>query len=275
MRDRWRRFRRGPATLGSTLFVLLLVVVALGAERVAPHRPLAMSTHIFVPPSAAYPLGTDQLGRDVLSGLVYGARVSLEVGVAAAAAATLFGILAGTLAGYYGGVMDALLMRTSEFFQVLPTFVLAALLVALWGPGLTRIVGVIAVLAWPRTARLTRGEVMRLKQREFVAAVRCLGMSDGRIIGREILPNALPPVIATGALIVGQAILLEASLSFLGLSSPDLVSWGVLLNSGQRFLFSAWWLSFFPGMAILATVLAFNLIADGIIDALNPRLVRR
>jgi peptide/nickel transport system permease protein len=177
----------------------------------------------------------------------------------------------GAAAGFYGGTMDLLTMRITEMFQVMPTFVLAAVIIALSGPGLMQIIIVIALLAWPQTARIMRGEVLRIKRQDYVFAVRCLGISEQTILWREIIPNALAPTLAAGTLIVGAAILLEASLSFLGLSSPGVVSWGRMLNVGQRYLFTAWWLSVFPGTAILLTVLAFNLLGDAIGTALNPR----
>lgn len=266
-----RRFAHNRAAMGGLVFVLLLVVVALAAPHLAPRNPFALSEMLLRPPGPGHPLGTDDLGRDVLSMLIFGTRVSLTVGFLAAAAATLIGIVVGTLAGYYGGLADLLLMRVSELFQVIPSFILAALIVALWGPGLSRVVVVIAILAWPQTARLIRSQVLSLREREFVDAVRCLGVSDLRIMMGEIVPNALAPVIAVGALIVGQAITLAAGLSFLGLSSPNAMSWGKVLNVGQRFLFNGWWLSVFSGLAIFFTVLAFNLLGDGINDALNPR----
>jgi peptide/nickel transport system permease protein len=193
------------------------------------------------------------------------------VGLSAAFAATVIGTLVGALAGFYGGVGDLLLMRISEAFQVIPSFILAAVIVALSGPGVSRVILVIAFLSWPQTARLMRSEVMRLKQLEFVDAVRCLGIPERTILAREIVPNAMVPVLAVGTLIIGPAILLETALSFFGLSSPEVVTWGRMLASGQRFLFNAWWLSFFPGTAIFLTVLAFNLLGDAIGAALDPR----
>jgi peptide/nickel transport system permease protein len=204
-------------------------------------------------------------------GILHGIRVSLSVGFAAAFGATALGIVVGATAGFYGGVLDLLFMRVSEIFQVVPSFILAALIVALSGPGLPQVVAVISLLAWPQVARLMRGEVMRLKHLEFVDAVRCLGTREYAILTGEIIPNALAPALAAGSLIVGQAILLEAALSFFGLSSAEIISWGRMLNSGQRFLFNAWWLSVFPGAAIFLTVLAFNLLGDALGSALNPR----
>jgi peptide/nickel transport system permease protein len=187
----------------------------------------------------------------------------------------VLGILIGSVAGFAGGRTDLGLMRFSEMFQVMPSFILAAVIVAIAGPGLARVVAVIAILAWPQVARVIRGEVLRIRQLEFVDAVRCLGYREGTILFHEVIPNALPPVLAVGTLIVGQAILLEASLSFLGLSSANLISWGRMLNNGQRFLFDAWWLSFFPGAAIFLTVLAFNLVGDAVGAVLNPKGERK
>jgi peptide/nickel transport system permease protein len=226
-------------------------------------------------PSFADPLGTDDLGRDVLLGIVFGIKVSLSVGICAAIGATVFGVLIGAVAGYFGGWLDLLVMRISEVFQVIPTFILAAFIIAMSGPGLSRVVVVIALLSWPQVARLMRGEVLRVKQLEFVDAVRCLGVKESAILAAEVIPNAIAPVLAAATLIVGHAILLEAALGFFGLSSADIVSWGRMLNAGQRFLFNAWWLSFFPGMAIFVTVLAFNLLGDAIGSALNPKTQRK
>jgi len=267
----WRRFSADRVGLAAALYMLLLLVIALLIPLVPGLDPRQISNDVMQAPSWPHPLGTDELGRDVLSGLLWGARVSIVVGSAAALMATVLGIAIGAAAGFYGGITDLLVMRIAEIFQVVPSFILAAFIVALSGPGLTRVVLVIALLAWPQVARLMRGEVMRVKQLEFVDAVRCLGVREPTILATEVIPNALAPVLAAGTLIVGQAILLEAALSFLGLSSADLVSWGRMLNSGQRFLNNAWWLSLFPGSAIFATVLAFNLLGDAIGAALNPR----
>jgi peptide/nickel transport system permease protein len=265
---------RNPAGLASALFIAFLIVVALFGPMLYPGDPLAIGDNPMVKPGGDHLLGTDDLGRDVLAELVYGVRVSLFVGCIAAFAATVMGTLIGAIAGYVGGWLDTTIMRIAEFFQVMPTFILAVVIVALMGPGLLRVVAVIALLSWPQTARVARGEVLRVSQLDFVNGVRCLGVSEWRILVGEIMPNAIGPVLALGTLIVGYAILLEASLSFLGLSSPDVVSWGRILSVGQRFLFSAWWLSVFPGLAIFLTVLAFNLFGDALGDILNPRRAR-
>ncbi len=270
-----RRFLAYRAGLASGTYVGILALVALVTFLLPGVDPHAISDQAMVAPSFAHPLGTDELGRDLLLGILYGSQVSLAVGVSAAAGATLLGVLLGAAAGFWGGWLDLAVMRISEMFQVVPSFILAAVIVALSGTGLTQVVAVIVLLAWPQIARITRGEVMRIRQLEFVDAVRCLGVREWEILAAEIVPNAMAPVLAAGTLVVAQAILLEASLSFLGLSSADIVSWGRMLNAGQRFLFNAWWMSVFPGMAIFLTVLAFNLLGDAVGSALNPRTVTR
>lgn len=265
---------RHPSGLAAGLFIAVLVVIALGVGFFPGLDPHAISNDSFVEPSAQFLIGSDELGRSVAAGVLHGTKVSLTVGFFAALMATGLGILIGSIAGFYGGWIDAVVMRVSEFFQVIPSFILAAVIVAMTGTGLTQIIAVVGMLAWPQVARVMRGEVMRVKELEFVDAVRCLGISERRVLFGEVIPNAVAPVLAVGTLIIGQAILLEASLSFLGLSSAELVSWGRMLNSGQRFLFNAWWLSFFPGMAIFITVLAFNLFGDAVAAVLNPRNAR-
>jgi peptide/nickel transport system permease protein len=269
-----RRLAHQPIGMAAGSFVLLLIVIGIAVQLSSLGRSMSISNDVLASPSAAHLLGTDELGRDVLTELLQGVQVSLFVGFSAAAVALVLGIVIGAAAGHYGGLTDLLVMRISEIFQVIPSFILAAVLVALSGPGLTRVVAVIALLAWPQAARVMRGEVLRIKQLDYVDAVRCLGFREGFILFAEVIPNAITPVLAVGTLIVGQAILLEASLAFFGLSSVDIVSWGRMLNSGQRFLFNAWWLSVFPGVAIFLTVLAFNLLGDAAGAALDPKRAR-
>lgn len=263
-----------PGGIVSGVFIALLVILALTVDMVPGLNPHLLSDDAFAPPSAQFLFGSDELGRSVAANLAHGTRVSLTVGFFAAIMATGLGILIGSAAGFYGGWIDVVVMRISEFFQVIPSFILAAVIVAMTGTGLAQIIAVVGMLAWPQVARVMRGEVLRVKQLEFVDAVRCLGISERHVLFGEVIPNAVAPVVAVGTLIVGQAILVEASLSFLGLSSAELVSWGRMLNSGQRFLFNAWWLSFFPGAAIFLTVLAFNLLGDALGAVLNPRNAR-
>ena len=275
MRRFLQRFLAYRAGIASAGFVGLLALVALATLVVPGIDPHEITDMAMAPPSLQHLFGTDELGRDMFTGILYGTRVSLAVGMSAALGATLLGVALGAAAGFYGGWLDLLVMRIAEMFQVVPSFILAAVIVALSGTGLTQVVAVIVLLAWPQIARITRGEVMRIKQLEFVDAVRCLGIRESVILATEVVPNAVAPVLAAGTLVVAQAILLEASLSFLGLSSADIISWGRMLNAGQRFLFNAWWMSVFPGLAIFLTVLAFNLLGDAVGSALNPRTITR
>ncbi len=270
MRRVWRRLLGRRIGVAAGLIVLVLVVAGAAAPWLLPGDPNDISDAVLQGPSLAHPFGTDELGRDLLKGIVYGIRISVTVGILSAAATLLLGGCIGAMAGYRGGRLDLFVMRISEIFQVVPAFILAAVIAALSGPGLWQIVLVVAALSWPQTARVMRGEVIRIKQLDYVDAVRCLGIRERTILLREVLPNAIAPVLAVGTLIVGTAILLEASLSFLGLSNPDVVSWGRMLNSGQRYLFLAWWMSVFPGLAIVVTVLAFNLLGDAVAAALDP-----
>jgi len=271
----WRRFGKSrPGMVGFGL-VLLLVAAAALAPRLAVRSPLETSAAAFRPPGAAELLGTDNLGRDIGSGLLYGARVSLLVGVLAAGFAALIGVAVGAAAGAAGGRVDAVLMRLSDLLQTIPQFFLALLIVALAGRGLWKIVAVLAILGWPLTARLVRAEFLSLREREFVEAARALGMSDLRIAVVVMLPNAIPPAIVAATLGVAEAVLLEAGLSFFGLGDPNLMSWGLMLQNAQGFLRRAWWMAVFPGLAIFTAVLAFNLFGDGLSDALNPRLRQR
>lgn len=259
----------------SGVFVAVLVLVALFAPLLTPVSPTKISTESLQPPFGRYVLGTDELGRSVAVQLLFGLRVSLLVGLLSAFVATALGIAVGSVAGYFGHWLDVVLMRITEIFQVTPSFILAALIVALLGAGLSRVIAVIAILSWPEAARVMRSEVLRIRELEYVDAARSLGIGEWRVMVGEVVPNALGPVAAVGTLIIGRAILLEASLSFLGLSSADVPSWGRMLNSGQRFLFEAWWLSVFPGLAIFITVLLFNIFGDGVARALDPRRAAR
>ena len=272
---RWRRFARHRGALAGGAALALVAAAAVCAPWIAPHDPQSLAGPPFAPPGARFWLGTDNLGRDVVSEILHGARISLAVGVLAAASSTLIGVAVGAVAGFFGGEADAVLMRTTEFFQIVPRFFLALVIIALSGPGLVKIIFVIAILGWPAVARLVRGEFLRLRTYEFVEAARAAGASPLMIIVREILPNAVAPAIVAGSLDVAQAILLEAGLSFFGLGDPNYVSWGAMINTAQAFLGEAWWLSTFPGLAILLTVVSVNLVGDGLNDALNPRSAQR
>ncbi len=272
MKAFWGRFSRGRATvLGLAIFVFV-ALVALFGPHFYPDGPFKLVDKPFLPPGGEYLFGTDMLGRDVTAGLVYGARTSLLIGLTATALAMLFGSLVGGLAGYYGGWVDELLMRWTEIFQTIPFFIFAILLVAVLAPSVQSVTLAIAVVSWPPMSRLVRGEFMAMRGREFVEACVGMGMSDFRVIFVHILPNCLSAVIVTGSLMVATAILTESSLSFLGLSDPNLMSWGFMVGAGREFLQRAPWLCAIPGVAILVTVLAINLIGEGLSDALNPRL---
>jgi peptide/nickel transport system permease protein len=246
----------------SAVFIAAMTVAAILGPSLLSGDPFQISSNVLAPPSSEAWLGTDELGRDIFHQLVIGIRVSLLTGFSAALAACVLGIGIGASAGYLGGAYDNVIMRVTEAFQVMPAFILAALIVAMVGPGLPQIVLVIAILSWPQPARVIRADVHRWKRREFVDAARCLGVSETRILFGELVPNCIGPVLAVGTLLIAQAILLEASLSYFGLGSQEIVSWGKLLNSGQRFFSHAWWLSVFPGAAIFATVVAFNIFGD-------------
>ena len=267
----WRVILRQPVGAVSAAVIAVLIVAAIFAPLLVPTSPDHISENILKPPLGEFGLGTDELGRNVGIELFYGLRVSLLVGLLAAASSTVLGVAVGSIAGYFGNRVDSVSMRISEAFQVLPTFILAALIVALVGAGIDRVIAVIALLAWPQTARLMRAQVLRVKQLDFVDAVRCLGVGEWTIMLREVIPNAFAPVLATATLVIGDAILIEAGLSFLGLSDPSVVTWGRMLNSGQRYLFEAWWLSVFPGFAVFVTVLVFNVFGDVLGKVLNPR----
>jgi peptide/nickel transport system permease protein len=242
-----------------------------------PNSPWRMVQRPFQPPFmlTAVPLGTDALGRDVMAGLIFGARVSLLVGLVSTLAALAVGVPLGAVAGYFGGRIDDALMRFCELFQTVPSFALAIVLVAILTPSIYSIVAAIAVVSWPPVARLVRGEVLSLRSREYVEAAVVTGQTTWTIIWREILPNTLSPVIVQASLMVATAILLESSLSFLGLGDPNLMSWGYMVGAGRTVIRQAWWITVFPGVAILLSVLALNLIGDGLNDVLNPRLARK
>ena len=271
----WRRFARSRAGVLGVGILTVVVITAAAAPVLFPGSPFRRVDRPFQPPFGGHLLGTDVLGRDVAAGIAHGARTSLTIGLLATAAAVVVGTLMGGVAGYYGGRIDDLLMRTTEFFQTIPTFLFSILLVAILAPSVTSIVFAIAVVSWPAVARLVRGEFLAMRNREFVQAGICLGMSDSRVIFRHILPNCLSPIIVTGSLIVATAILIESALSFLGLGDPNVMSWGFMIGAGRTFLRSAWWLCTIPGVAILLTVLAINLVGEGLNDALNPRLRSR
>ena len=272
MKDFWRRFLRRRSTAIGLCILVVVTAVALFGPSQFPQGPFSMVAKRFMSPSGDYLLGTDMVGRSVMAGIVYGARTSLLIALSATALAILLGAFIGALAGYYGGWLDEALMRFTETFQTIPFFIFAILLVAVLAPSVGSVVTAIAVVTWAPMARLVRGEFMALRNREFVQACVGVGMGDVRIMLGQILPNCLPSIIVTGSLMVATAILTESALSFLGLSDPNVMSWGYMIGAGREFLQRAPWLCAIPGVAILVTVLAVNLVGDGLNDALNPRL---
>lgn len=275
----WRRFRRNrPAIVGLWLLAALCLATLL-APLIAPYDPTAMAPDIragqFMPPSAAHWLGTDQFGRDVLTRLLYGARVSLSIGILATAISITLGTLIGAVAGYTGGRTDALLMRFTDLVLSFPRLVLLILIVALFDTSITVLVLVLGLTQWPTTTRIVRGDVLSLRERDFIQAAHALGLGRARIILRHLVPNVMAPVIVAATLGIGNTIVLEAGLSFLGLGpKPPWPSWGQMVNEGAQRLIELdmWWLATFPGLTIVFVVLAFNLVGDALRDALDPRL---
>ena len=276
MIDFWKRFSRNRSALLGLVILITVVFVASIASIIYPEDPFRLAGKPLSGPGLnGFILGSDSLGRDVASGIAHGAKTSLLIGLIATLAAVFIGIIFGAFAGYYGGRIDDLLMRITEIFQTIPSFVFAILLVAIMKPSIESIVIAITVVSWPGVARLVRAEFLSIKNREFVQACHTLGMSDLRIMLREILPNCLSPIIVIGSLMVATAILIESGLAFLGLGDPNIMSWGFQIGAGRTMLRSAWWVCTFPGIAILITVLAINLVGEGLNDALNPRLRER
>ncbi|MDN3712696.1 ABC transporter permease [Paracoccus cavernae] len=269
----WRRFSRNRAAVLGLILFIAVVVMAILAGVIAPGDPLRRVgdplTWPMVDPNA--PLGTDQLGRDILAGIMHGARISLMIGVVATLISITIGVLIGAVAGYFGGWIDDILMRVTEAFQTIPNFVLLLALVAIFGSTIENIVIAIGVVSWTAPARMVRAEFLTLRQREFVDAARNLGVGTGSIIFREILPNALPPVVVFASVVMATSILMESALAFLGLGDPNYASWGNMIGQGRAVLRTDWYCSVIPGVAILLTVLSFSLMGEGLNDALNPR----
>ena len=276
MRDFLRRFARNKGALIGAAVLALVVALALLAPFLFPDDPWEITGPPFRRPGEmGFLLGTDTLGRDVAAGIAHGARVTLLLSLVSTAVALSIGVVLGAIAGYHGGWVDDLVMRFTEFFQTIPNFILLVVLVAIFTPSITSIVVAIGIVSWPPLARIVRGEFLTLRSREFVQAAEVLGQGSGRIIFGEILPNALSPVIVSASLMVATAVLLESALSFLGLGDPNLMSWGYMIGASRTVIRQAWWISCFPGIAIALTVLALNLVGEGLSDALNPRLARK
>ncbi|MDX9715087.1 MAG: ABC transporter permease [Dissulfurispiraceae bacterium] len=270
----WRRFRRNRLALAGLIIILALAAAAVSAPLISPYEPTKIDVYnVLSPPSISHPLGTDELGRDVLSRMIWGSRTSLKVGFIAVGIAIVIGTLIGAAAGFYGGRIDSLLMRFVDIMLAFPSFFLMLAIIAIVEPSISTIMIVIGITGWMDVSRLVRSEFLTLKERDFVAAAKVSGASDARIIFRHILPNAMSPVFVAATFGIAGAILTESGLSFLGLGvQPPEPSWGNILTSGKNNLTVAWWLSVYPGLAILVTVLSYNLIGEGLRDSLDPRL---
>ena len=274
MSNFWRAFAKNRLAVVGGVVVLVLVVLALLAPVLAPSHPNRPNLrNMLGEPTRDHPLGTDQLGRDVLSRMLYGARVSLAVGFVSVGIATAIGIVLGALAGYRGGLVDATIMRLVDLMLVFPRFFLLLAVLAFLKPSIWTIMAVIGLTGWMGVTRLVRAEFLALKEREFVLWSQAVGAAGFRVVWRHILPNAMAPVLVAMTLGIPAAILTESGLSFLGLGvQPPFATWGNILNEGKDAIEIAWWLSFYPGLAILITVLSYNLLGEGIRDALDPRL---
>ncbi len=276
MRDFLRRLIRSPSAATGLLILLGVVLMAVSGPIVYPQGPWNMIGKPFAWPGelAGAPLGTDALGRDMLAGILHGSRISLLIGLAATAVALGLGVAIGATAGYFGGIVDDALMRLTDAVQTIPPFLLAIVIVVIVKPSVATIIGAIAAISWPTLARLVRAEFLRLRESEFVASCRLIGMGGMRIILTQMLPNCMAPIIVSASIMVASAILTEAGLSFLGLGDPNVISWGTMVGMGRSDLRAGWYLVVIPGAAIVVSVLALNLLGDGLNDALNTRLAR-
>jgi peptide/nickel transport system permease protein len=272
----WQRFKKNRLSIVGAIVIFAIACIAIAAPIISPYDPFAIDVYnVLSAPSSSHLFGTDELGRDVLSRMIWGSRISLSVGFVAVGIAILIGIVIGSVAGFYGHAVDAVLMRFVDIMFCFPTLFLILAVIAIVGPSIWVIMTVIGVTGWMDVSRLVRAEILTLKERDFVLAARAIGASDFRIIFRHILPNALSPVFVSATLGVAGAILTESGLSFLGLGvQPPDPSWGNILTSGKDYITVAWWLSVYPGFAILITVLSYNLVGEGLRDALDPRLWR-
>lgn len=270
----WNRFKRNRLALVGLAIVLTMMIVSLAAPLIAPYDPVSIDVrNVFSPPSRSHPFGTDELGRDVLSRMIWGSRVSLQVGFLAVSIAIMIGTILGSLAGYYGGRLDSVIMRFVDIMLAFPTLFLILAVITIVEPSIYNIMIIIGLTGWMDVARLVRAEFLTLKERDFVYAAKALGASNLRIIFSHILPNALSPVFVAATFGIAGAILIESGLSFLGLGvQPPNPSWGNIITSGKDNIEVAWWLSLFPGLAILITVLSYNLVGEGLRDSIDPRL---
>jgi peptide/nickel transport system permease protein len=274
--EAWEMFRGNYAAMAGLVVLVLIILGAILGPELYPTDPFDMVWMPFSPPGQeGFLLGTDYLGRDLLAQILNGARVTLVIGMSAAVVTVVIGVTIGALAGFYGGIVEEVLMRVTEFFQVLPTLLFSMVIVALFGASLPMITLAIGIVSWTAVARITRAEFLRVRELEYVMASRASGASNMSLMFGVILPNALPPIIVQSALMVGSAILFEAGLSFLGLTDPNIVSWGQIIGSNRQYILESSFTVTIPGLAIFITVLAISLVGDGLNDALNPKLRKR
>lgn len=271
----WRRFRKNKGAIFGLLIFLTIAVVGIFAPYIAPYSAHNNTFPVKTAPNSQNLCGTDELGRDVLSRTIFGTRVSLLVGVAAALLSTVVGVIIGSLAGFTDGILSTVLLKLTEAFQMLPMFFVGILLSSVFGPSLTLIILVIGFMGWPGCARVVRGEFLALREQEFVTAAHSIGSSKLSIMFHEILPSIIPQIIVSASMRMASAIMMEATLNFFGCGDPVQVSWGKLLNDSRSFLRAAPWASIVPGIAVFLTVLSINLMGDGLNDAFNPKLRER
>lgn len=279
--DAWRRLRKNKLAVAGLAWIVIVILIAITADLWVPRYlgdPIAIDTttaaaESLQSPSLGHPFGTDKMARDIASRIIYGARVSLMVGVLAVAIMVALGLIMGAIAAYYGGIWDAIIMRTADIFFAFPYVLFAVALIAVLGQGLQNVFIAIGVLGWASIARVFRSSILSVKENEYVDAARAMGASTPRILFRHIMPNAIAPIVVYATMSIGGAILTEAALSFLGMGvRPPAPSWGGMLNEAQSYMFTAPWLMLYPGIAILTTVLAFVLLGDGIRDALDVKM---
>jgi len=269
--DIWHNFKQSRSAVAALALLALFLFVAVFAAQIAPHDPQKLSDAAFRPPSFEFLFGTDDFGRDVFSGVVFGARTSILIGVTVALSSGFLGVLVGLTAGYAGGLLDDFLMRITELFLIPPRFFLALVVAALFGSTLFTLILILSVTYWPSTARLIRAEVLSIKERNFIEAARAVGAGPVRIVYHEILPNTFPLIVTNFTLMVGGVILVEAGLSFIGLGDANHISWGYMLHNGQHFIRDAWWMIFFPTLALSLLVFALNRVGDALNHALDPK----
>jgi peptide/nickel transport system permease protein len=274
--EAWEMFRGSHAAMAGLIVLVIIILGAIFGPMLYPTDPFDMVWAPFSPPGQdGFLFGTDYLGRDLLAQILSGGRVTLIIGLSAAVLTVVIGVTVGALAGFYGGIVEEILMRVTEFFQVLPTLLFSMVIVALFGASLPMITLAIGLVSWTAVARITRAEFLRVRELEYVMASRASGASNMGLMFGVILPNALPPIIVQSALMVGSAILFEAGLSFLGLTDPNITSWGQIIGSNRQYILESSFTVTIPGLAIFVTVLAISLVGDGLNDALNPKLRKR